>query len=160
MHYAQTMTKLWHLGLPLGQVLDLHLINSDWKHHLLQCYRTPERKDKMESIDTTSVFYGQLKENFTDAKRHLFWLAMCVINKHIKKTRAQVVLEQKVITSDAVFNIIVTKTGGKHWTSDVNHFCFGFVWTFRCVILKLFLLMVYLMFLSHLSLAAFYMSWI
>uniref|UniRef100_A0A3B4HBB0 Reverse transcriptase domain-containing protein n=1 Tax=Pundamilia nyererei TaxID=303518 RepID=A0A3B4HBB0_9CICH len=55
-----------------------------------------------------AIKYGLFKEKMYDSKRRLFWLIMCVINTHIWKTRAKVVIEQKMIDSVAVCKNILT----------------------------------------------------
>lgn len=78
------------------------------QHLLLSCYRTVEIRQQMAKVgfdidnNIKAIKYGLFKEKMHDNKRRLFWLIMCIINTHIWKTRAKVILEQKMIGSVAV----------------------------------------------------------
>lgn len=84
------------------------------EHLLLSCYRTVEIRQQMTKMgfeidnNIQAIKYGLFKEKMYDSKRRLFWLIMCVINTHIWKTRAKVVIEQKMIDSVAVCKNILT----------------------------------------------------
>lgn len=43
--------------------------------------------------------YSLFRHSLTESKRKLFWLVMCVITKHILKTRRKVFIKQTVITT-------------------------------------------------------------